>query len=209
MEFINVNLNGKEMIIALGIKGLVSDGVLVKDKMTDFKPDKLLMGISPEEVDGLKEFINDPFEIQMSDYEVIYGTILLKFGEVEVPPPIFTQSIIYAKEKGIPVIGLDLDEETYGDQYEKEYSVTQMVGYITKKRKLKHKNFNLESAEQFVMQWKKEIEKTRAMSNMEKLREEAIVENMYREFHEGTEKKYFAVIEYEFNDAVKAKVNYI
>lgn len=61
----------------------------------------------------------------------------------------------------------------------------------------------MESPEKFVMQWRAEIEKTRAMGNMEKMREEAISENLNKMFKEGTERKYFAIIEYEFNNEVK------
>lgn len=67
----------------------------------------------------------------------------------------------------------------------------------------------MESPEKFVMQWRAEIEKTRAMGNMEKMREEAISENLNKMFKEGTERKYFAIIEYEFNNEVKRKTNYV
>ena len=185
MEFIELRSGNKIMIVGFGIKGLVSDGNAVREKLNEFKPEAIFMGISPEEVEGLKNFIDDPFEIDMSDYELIYGTLLSKFGAVEVPPPIFTQTVIYAKENDIPVNGLDVDEETFGTRYEEEYTVSQMVGYITKKRKLKKRNFDMETPEKFVMQWKHEIDKTRAMRNMEKMREEAISENLYRLFEEG------------------------
>ncbi len=207
MEILEVRSKGREMDVALGIKGLVSEGSAVREALQKFEPDLILMAISPEEAKGLREFVKDPFEIQMSDFELIYGTLLLKFGEVETPPPIFTQTILYAEEHNLPVIGIDIDEDTFGDHYEQEYSVSQMVGYITKKRKLKKKNFNLETPEAFVMHWKSEIEKTRAMKNMERLREEAIISNLESEFLKGENKKIFAIIEYEFNEAVKQKIN--
>lgn len=125
MEFIEIRSKEKLMLVCFGIKGLVSDGNAVKEKLDSFKPEVIMMGISPEEVEGLKNFVDDPFEIDMSDYELIYGTLLSQFGPVEVPPPIFTQTIIYAKENNIPVIGLDVDEETFGTRYEEEYTVSQ------------------------------------------------------------------------------------
>ena len=206
MEVLEVKRGKKRMIVALGIKGLVSEGEKLKDLMMSFEPGKILIGISPEEATGLMEFVKDPFEIQMSDFELIYGTILLKFGEVETPPPIFTQAVLYAQSKSIPLVGLDLDEETFGNHYEEEYSVSQMVGYITKKRKLKHKNFNLHSPEEFVMDWKQEMERTRAMNKMERLREEAILNNLESHFSESTEERIFAIIEYEFSESIKTKV---
>ncbi len=209
MEFIEIRSKEKLMIVGFGIKGLVSDGNAVKEKLESFEPEVIMMGISPEEVEGLKNFVDDPFEIDMSDYELIYGTLLSQFGPVEVPPPIFTQTIIYAKANNIPVKGLDVDEETFGTRYEEEYTVSQMVGYITKKKKLKKRNFDMESPEKFVLQWRKEIEKTKAMGNMEKMREEAISENLYRIFKEGSERRYFAIIEYEFNNEVKRRTNYV
>ena len=123
-----------------------------------------------------------------------------------VYPIIITSGL---KENNIPVIGLDVDEETFGTRYEEEYTVSQMVGYITKKRKLKKRNFDMESPEKFVLQWRNEIEKTKAMGNMEKMREEAISENLYRIFMEGSERRYFAIIEYEFNNEVKRRTNYV
>lgn len=209
MEFIELRSGNKIMIVGFGIKGLVSDGNAVREKLNEFKPEAIFMGISPEEVEGLKNFIDDPFEIDMSDYELIYGTLLSKFGAVEVPPPIFTQTVIYAKENNIPVNGLDVDEETFGTRYEEEYTVSQMVGYITKKRKLKKRNFDMETPEKFVMQWKHEIDKTRAMRNMEKMREEAISENLYRLFEEGSKTRYFTIVEYEFSHEIRKKSNHV
>lgn len=209
MEIITVRKGEKEMEVALGIKGLVSEGKEVRAALERLEPELILMGISPEEAEGLQAFVNDPFEIEMSDFELIYGTLLLKFGEVETPPPIFTQTVLYARDHNVPIVGIDVDEETFGQHYDQEYSVSQMVGYITKKRKLKKKNFNLETPQDFVMHWKSEIEKTRAMSNMERLREEAIVSNLESEFLKGDQKRIFAIIEYEFNQAVRDKIQSI
>jgi hypothetical protein len=209
MEIIKVRKNQKEMEVALGIKGLVSEGEEVRQALERLKPKLILMGISPEEAEGLQGFVNDPFEIQMSDFELMYGALLLKFGEVETPPPIFTQTVLYARDHDVPVIGIDVDEETFGQHYDEEYTVSQMVGYITKKRKLKRKTFNLETPQAFVMHWKSEIEKTRAMNNMERLREEAIVSGLESEFLKSDESPVFAIIEYEFNEAVREKINSI
>ena len=45
--------------------------------------------ISPEQVDGMKEFIEDPFEMNLSDYEILYGINLSNYGEVMTPSPVY------------------------------------------------------------------------------------------------------------------------
>ena len=68
MEIIKPSEN-VEVIFA--IKGLTYEGASVKDELYSFLPQKILVGISPEEVAGLREFINNPFTVPMGDYDVI------------------------------------------------------------------------------------------------------------------------------------------
>ena len=204
MEIIKASEN-VEVIFA--IKGLANEGASVKDELYSFLPQKILVGISPEEVAGLKEFIDNPFTVPMGDYEAIYGTILSKFGEVEMPPPIFTQAVIYAKARDVDIYGLDLDEKSFGDKYEENFRVWDMVRYIRRKRRMMRHKFDLSSPETFIMQWKNLMEDNPSIRKMEEFRQNAIKENLSTFLKENGEERILAVIEYEMKNHLISIVN--
>ena len=71
MQILDVDQNFE---IIFAIKGLVSEGNSVRDRLYEYIPQRIYIGISPEELEGLKKFIENPFTVPMGDYEVIYGT---------------------------------------------------------------------------------------------------------------------------------------
>ncbi len=200
MEVMEVNQN---FTILFAIKGLVSEGDRVKEKLYEYIPQKILIGISPEELEGLKKFIEKPFTVPMGDYDVIYGTLLSKFGEVEIPPPIFTQAVIYGVNRKVPMEGIDLDEETFGSYYGENFRVGDLVRYITRKRRMMRRNFNLNSPEEFVMEWKNNMDKNPGTKRMEDSRVQEICRRIVENANHGGSERTIAVIEYEFKNDVE------
>jgi hypothetical protein len=203
MEIFNL---GPHVEIIFAVKGLRSEGIAVSDELYSFLPEMIVLGISPEEVKGLLQFVDDPFNVPMGDYEVIYGTILTKFGEVEMPPPMYTQAVIYAKKREVELMGLDMDEESYGKAYEDNFNTVDMVRYIRRKRRMMRHTFDLSSPETFVMQWKELMEDNRSLRKMEETRLNSILENLNTVLEENKERRIVAVIEYEM--MVPVRENY-
>ena len=200
MQILDVDQNFE---IIFAIKGLVSEGNSVRDRLYEYIPQMIYIGISPEELEGLKKFIENPFTVPMGDYEVIYGTILSKFGEVEIPPPIYTQAVKYGMNRDIPMKGIDLDEDSFGDIYGENFRIRDLVRYIRKKRRMMRREFNLNSPEEFVIDWKNEIETNHGLRKMEQSRSAQICGEINKVAKENQDQKRIAIIEYELKDDVE------
>ncbi|MGP6220126.1 hypothetical protein [Caldiplasma sukawensis] len=196
--------SGSDLLICFGIKGLVSEGEAIKNFLHEELPDRIIMDISPEEVEGLTKFLDDPFEVPLGDYDVIYGTILARFGEVETPPPIYVQPVIYGKKREVEMVGIDMDEDTFSEKYDEEFKFRHFIKFITVRRRLMHHSFDLSSPEAFVVEWRKEVNRNSALRNMDIAREEEIGRRL-RDIIENREekaRKMVAIVAYEFRDRV-------
>ena len=87
-----------------GIKGLVRDGEILSDDLTKLKPEVVLITLSNEHILGLRDFLQRPYEIELSDYEIIYGVRLSMYGEVMTPPPVYIEALKYSDSTGIPIV---------------------------------------------------------------------------------------------------------
>ena len=164
-----------------GIKGLVSQGERVKEFLESVNPDILMISISPEEVTGLREFLKDPFEMNLSDYEIIYGLLLSRFGEVMTPPPIYIEAMKYAETREIQIIGIDMDEENFQKTYSKEVGSMSLVRHSLRKKKLMKKGVSGDDPYSFVDQWAKEMTRLRSFEHVD----DARVSNMLKELTEN------------------------
>ncbi len=199
MKYVNLtNKDKNEVLLIGGIKGLISDGDELKDKLYEFIPQIMLIGISPGEVEGLTKFIKDPFELDLNDYEIIYGTLLSRFGEVMVPPPIYIEAIRYSVSREIPAKGVDADEDDFGSKYSETFTTGNMVSYIMRKKRIMKKSFNEDNPEDFVLSWKNEMDKNKGNKKMDDFRIETILENIAKEVNDIKDSRIAIIIEYEF-----------
>ncbi|GGM67479.1 hypothetical protein GCM10007108_01930 [Thermogymnomonas acidicola] len=179
-------LDGNGNTVILGaIKGLVSDGNEVRDALRDFRPETVAATISPEEAEGLLKFLDSPFEVSISDYETIYGVNLSRFGEVMVPPPMFIEAARYCKENGVPLVGLDMDDEHYNEAYRRSVGTMALVRHSLRKNRVARKVFTSSSAEEFVDEWKREMWKVKGFRVLDMLRQDEVVRNIRRLMGEG------------------------
>ncbi|MEM3513573.1 MAG: hypothetical protein QXH13_05300, partial [Thermoplasmata archaeon] len=78
------------------VKGLVSESEKVDKYLKNFQPEVVGIGISSEELDGLREYIKKGFELPaLSTIEDIYAEKLSVFGDVGYPPPAFESVVAY------------------------------------------------------------------------------------------------------------------
>lgn len=109
--------SGRYFYLFVGIKGLIRDGNSLRDALRVHTPDQISVSLSPEEVEGMKAFLDDPFEMNLSDFEIVYGLRLSVYGEIMTPSPCYIEIIKYAKENSIPVEALDLNEYDFSRAY--------------------------------------------------------------------------------------------
>ncbi len=152
---------GKCSVQILGvIKGLESEVDKVTKAFETVNPDKVLISLSAEELEGLRNMPDD-FEPELSRYEEIYAEGLSRFGKVAAPPPCYVAAVELSDHKGIPLVPIDIDERTYTELYCAAVGGGSLFRHSTRTWLMKRRRFSLKSPEAFVLAW------DRAVNNLE------------------------------------------
>ncbi|MFG1389832.1 MULTISPECIES: hypothetical protein [Acidiplasma] len=154
-----------------GIKGLIRDGDELKRQLYFVKPEIMMITISPEEVKGIKYFIENPFEMTLSDYEIIYGVNLSKYGEVMTPSPVYIEAARYSIDNNIELIGLDMNEDEYQRAYSRDVKTLDLIRHSIRKKRISRTAFNNKTPEEYVDEWNKMVD----INGFKKLNEERLV----------------------------------
>ncbi|OGS45007.1 MAG: hypothetical protein A3K76_01560 [Euryarchaeota archaeon RBG_13_57_23] len=176
------------------IKGLESEVEKVRKAFEEVNPEKVLISISKEELEGLRNLPED-FEPELSRYEEIYAEGLSRFGKVAAPPPCYVAALELSDHKGIPLIPIDLDERSYTDLYCAAVGGTSLFRHSTRTWLMKRRKYSLESPEAFVMAWDKAVNNLEGFRIIERKRTEQMAAGT-REAVDGAERM-LAVIEFE------------
>jgi hypothetical protein len=181
------------------IKGLVSESDSVKKAFESTHPDVIAISISKEELEGLRNMPED-FEPELSRYEEMYVNGLGRFGEVTAPPPCYVATLELADHFKIPLVPVDLDEESYTELYCAAVPGTTLFRHSTRTWILRRRNFGAESAEEFVRSWDRAVNRLEGFGTIEKKRAEAITDGILAAC--GKSKRLLAVVELERSDDV-------
>jgi hypothetical protein len=174
--------NGEKTIrIFSGVKGLVSHGDELRELLEKLQPMEILITIPEEQVRGLQEFLKDPFEMTLSDYEIIYGLRLHKYGEVMTPPPIYIVAVQFATSHGIPVRGIDLEDKKFNDAYMKHVKTFALVRHSIRKKKIINYDFHDTNPYEFAEAWIKRINSIKGFERLD-IERLAVMNNEIDEF---------------------------
>ena len=116
-----------QICILSTVKGLVSEAKTVESAIESFEPDLVVLSLGPEEIDGTRKWDGQPYD--MSGWDEIYGLSLRKVvGDdgIKLPPPSFSKAIEISDLRGIDVIGIDMDEESFTKSYTSNVSTWQL-----------------------------------------------------------------------------------
>lgn len=181
------------------IKGLTSEADRVKEAFDAIKPDKIVISLSKEEVEGLRTMPKD-YVPELSRYEEIYATGLGRFGEVAAPPPCYVAAVELAEHVGLPLIPVDLDESSYTELYCAAVSGSALFRHSTRTWLLKLRRFSARTPEEFVLAWDKTVNGLQAFRTIEARRVEAMADGVF--YAAKTSKNLLAIIELERADEV-------
>jgi hypothetical protein len=155
------------------INGLTSEVSKVKKSYNRVKPDIVAIQTSEEELEGLRSVVDgEKPEYFLSNYEEIYARRLASFGEVKVPPPCYETALKLCLENDTPIEAIDMDDMYYADVFCACVSGWDLVRHSLRVKKLRRKRFKSQTAEDFVMEWDREINKLKGFRNLEGKREE-------------------------------------
>ena len=164
-------LNGSTIRFVGVVRGLKSEAEKVAKAFAEFKPELLAMSVSVEEIAGLRDYIKEPYEVEMSRYEELYAKHLSKFGDVFLPPPCFLAGIEEADKAGIEIVAIDMDDDTHSAAYCALVSGRELLRHTTRFNFLKTRGFKAETPEQYAKEWDKRVNNLRGFRELEAERE--------------------------------------
>ena len=165
-----IEINGTKVLLMPVIKGLMSEAVKVREAITERHPSAVAVSMAREEVEGLRAYEGD--EIELGDFEEVYKQGLEQFGEVQLPPPCYTEALKVCTEMDIPFVPVDMNEELFSDRYCELIGGFELVKEGFFSHRVAKKKFNLDSAEAFVLDYDKKVNGGRGIMTLNIEREE-------------------------------------
>lgn len=175
------DIKGKRLIFFGTVRGVAYEIEELDKIFSENKIEIILLGISPEELDGLKKYIEKPFDIDLTDYELIWGLKLKELTKVKLPVPSYYHALVYAMKNNIDVVAIDMNDEEYANAFTKNVSFFDLLKHSLRKNRILKRKFRSKTPEEFALEWdrivnrggykKLEMERERYMT-------EKIIENL-------------------------------
>ena len=176
------------------IKGLVSEAKTVESEIESFEPDLVVLSLGPEEIDGTRKWDGQPYD--MSGWDEIYGLSLRKVvGDdgIKLPPPSFSKAIEVSDIKGIDVIGIDMDEESFTKSYTSNVSTWQLYKRGRLEKYMTKTGIKGETPEEIVSNMESSIRDIQGFAKLEEDRVQAMYDNLINNLNK---QKILAIIDY-------------
>ena len=193
MKSQSIRIGTTQVRVLSTVKGLVSEAVIVENEIDSFVPSLIVLGLSKEEVEGIRNWDGKPYDL--SGWDEIYGLSLRKLlgdNSVRLPPPSFARAIEIADSENIEILGLDMDEETYTDEYTKNISTWQLFKRGRLEKSMVKSGIEGNTPEEITMNMENSIRQLSGFDKLEKLRVEHMVSNLREKLNHG---KILAIIE--------------
>ena len=163
------------------------------------KPDCLAIALPPEDIEMIGK-IEESQDFEMSLQHQYYLLHLSNYGEVSLPPKDIMVAHELAKEEGINMEPLDVNDEEYADLLTRHVSIIALIRHSRKIKKMGRKRFRAKNAMEFVMEWDREINSIKGFREIEEIRLEKMAEKIAK-----LVKKYsriLAIFPYEKGDEI-------
>jgi pheromone shutdown protein TraB len=198
-----ITVKGSRIYFVDVVRGLKSEATRVKLAIQEVKPDLIAMSVSKEEIDGLRDYIKEPYEVEMSRYEELYSQKLSRFGDVFLPPPCFLAGLEEAENNRLELVGVDMDDETHTTAYCALVSGSELFRHTTRFNLLKLKSFRADTPADFVKVWDRKVNNLYGFRELEKERERFMAKDL-TELASVSKKKILAVLDTERAEGVRA-----
>ena len=168
-----------QICILSTVKGLVSEAKTVESAIESFEPDLVVLSLGPEEIDGTRKWDGQPYD--MSGWDEIYGLSLRKVvGDdgIKLPPPSFSKAIEISDLRGIDVIGIDMDEESFTKSYTSNVSTWQLYKRGRLEKYMVKHGIKGETSEEIVNNMESSIREIQGFAKLEEDRVQAMAKNI-------------------------------
>lgn len=165
------------------VRGLVAEVEPLLAEVERFAPKALGLGISEEELAGLKEhFVGRDSEplVPLSGTELSEARGLSRFGEVRVPSPTSLALLEWARATALPVAALDPSDDRYAELFTDHISYLELVRRTLRERRLTKSAPTASSAEEFAARWHESIAGGRGSRSFDRARAASLAEAVRR-----------------------------
>lgn len=190
-----IEIKEKNLYFLGVVRGLRQEADRVLRAADEVRPDILAMSISKEEVEGLKDYAREPYEVEMSRYEELYAERLSRFGDVYLPPPCYLAGLEAAEKNGIELIGIDMDDEAHTTAYCALVNGRELFVHSLRLKFLRMKSFKADNPWDFAIQWDRKVNNMRGLRELERERERYMAEELMR--LSLTKKRIMAILDVE------------
>jgi len=174
---ISIDVNGCIVDIIPVVKGLVSESDKVKDAVNN-NYDTFAVSLGKEDITavGKREELKE--DQIMEDIDVVYLYYLSRFGETDSPAPAYSALVDVCNERSVPVMPLDMDEESYSSVYCNLITTFELLREGRLARKAMKKKFDMSSAEAFALSWDSFVNDSKGFRELTRLREKYMANRM-------------------------------
>lgn len=164
-------------VLLLGtIAGFVPDGERVAAAFESYRPDRVALGIPPEDIQTLRRLAADPVahaelpETDLASDRLLQ--LLSRFGATRVPSPELEQAHRLATVAGIPIAAIDLDDLAHADAFTRLVKVRHIVRSNRREKRLLSETFS-EISDPYVLAtaWDEHQTRVKPLAAIERLRE--------------------------------------
>jgi hypothetical protein len=141
------------------VRGLVEEGPKAVKATQAFAPSAVGLGVSAAELEAIgANFVGTPSEplVPLGPTEIAEARSLVRFGEVGVPNPAFLELLAWGKAKGIPVEGIDPDDDVQAEQFVAHIGYFELVRRTLRERRVGRRPPKAADADAFAVAWDKE-----------------------------------------------------
>jgi len=167
---ISIDVNGCLVDILPVVKGLVSEYDKVKGAVKGGY-DTFAVSLGKEDIVavGLRDELKEDQDLE--DIDIVYLYHLGNFGDTDVPTPAFSALVDACGELSVPVLPLDMDEESYSKVYCDMIRTLELLREGKLARKAMKKKFDMSSPEAFAVSWDAFVNDTKGFRELTRLRE--------------------------------------
>ena len=201
---ISIDVNGCRVDILPVVKGLVSEYDKVKNAAGNGY-DTYAVSLGKEDIVavGLREELKE--EQELEDIDIVYLHYLGNFGDTDVPSPAFSALVDVCNDLSVPVLPLDMDEESYSNVYCNIIKTLELLREGRLARKALKKKFDMTSAEAFAVSWDGWVNDTKGFRELTRLREKYMANRI--KMLSKDSKRMLAVVETERINGIMAILN--
>ena len=158
---IAARLDSDPRILLIGaVRGLQRETYPMIDQLDRFHPERLGLGLSPEEMRGLQEYFSDAegeTTVHLTETETSEVRALSRFGEVRVPNPVNVRALEWARLRGVAPAALDPSDEGAAQMFTAHIGYVELVRRTLREKSLARSPPTATTADEFALEWDKSL----------------------------------------------------